>query len=553
MKSCPVCGATYDDSSIFCPVDGATLRGQAEDGDLVGSVIADRYLVLSLIGRGGMGHVYLAQHVRLPQKVAIKVLHRSLTFESDAIMRFNREAQHASSISNEHVARIYDFGEVDGMAYIAMEFVEGQTLSSLLGQTGSLAPERVASIISQIADGLDAAHKLGIVHRDLKPDNVLVSSDADGNDLVKVVDFGIAKAAQGGGPSLTSTGMAIGTAEFMSPEQVAGELVDRRTDVYALGLVAFVLLTGRLPFQGPTKEMSMLMRLTQAPQSLAESRPDISWPPGIQDAISRALAREVQERHQTAGEFARSLAAAIPSRAASGPAAAVVTPTPASAVATRADGRRTRIVVLASAVVLVVLGVFALMNRPGDQQGAGGNAIAGGSTGGAPPPAGPDSTPTSEQKSGPKSVPTAPAPGTAVPGPPISSTSGQTAAKVDTGGAVSVPTRGGANTTGSAAGDSVANEEIRRTLQSIVSIDPLRFTTQSATQALADIDRLLPRLRTGADSGQVEMIRIEALIFLDRGAQACPYINALLPRVVGDDQRALRSYHTNLRCSGETP
>jgi hypothetical protein len=347
--------------------------------------------------------------------------------------------------------------------------------------------------------------------------------------------------------------MAIGTAEFMSPEQVAGELVDRRTDVYALGLVAFVLLTGRLPFQGPTKEMSMLMRLTQAPQTLAESRPDISWPPGIQDAISRALAREVQERHQTAGEFARSLAAAIPSRAVSGPAAAVVTPTPVSAVATAADGRRTRIVVLASAVVLVALGVFALMNRPGDQQGAGGNAIAGGSTGGAPPPAGPDSTPTSEQKSGPKSGPTAPAPGTVVPGPPISSTSGQTAAKVDTGGAVSVPTRGGANTTGSAAGDSIANEEIRRTLQSIVSIDELSFTTQSATQALADVDRLLPRLRTRADSGQVEMKRIQALISLDRGAQACAYINALLPRAGPDDQRMLRSYHTNLRCSGETP
>ena len=160
-KICPVCDTVYSDANAFCPVDGTTLHVVDLEGGLIGSVVADRYLVTDLLGEGGMGKVYLARHVRLPQQAAIKVLRRDMVRDPAAIARFNREASNASRIDDEHVARVYDFGEAsDGMVYLAMEYVPGRTLKEVVARDGALEPRRAADLVDQIAKGLDAAHRL---------------------------------------------------------------------------------------------------------------------------------------------------------------------------------------------------------------------------------------------------------------------------------------------------------------------------------------------------------------------------------------------------------
>lgn len=325
-KVCPLCGASYPDANVFCAADGATLRAAALDvGDLIGSVVADRYLVTDLIGEGGMGKVYLARHVRLPQQAAIKVLRPEQVRDAGAVARFTREAANASRIDHDRVARVYDFGETaDGLVYLAMEYVAGQTMQKLLEEEGPLAPRRAAALVRQVADALDAAHRLGIVHRDLKPDNVLVVRDGDADsadpdvpaERVKVVDFGIAKALGGDeapGAGLTRTGFIIGTPEYMSPEQVLGTALDARSDVYSLALLAYRALAGALPFGGRTPEETLTARLTNAARPLAELRPDAAFPPTVQAVFDAGLAREPDARPATAGTFARALAAAIES------------------------------------------------------------------------------------------------------------------------------------------------------------------------------------------------------------------------------------------------
>ena len=310
-KVCPICNTSYPDTNAFCTNDGATLRSEEKSQDLVGSVIADRYRIEKLLGEGGMGRVYLAQHVRLPQKAAIKVLHPSMVTEVDAVARFNREAANAAKIDHDRVARVFDYGDTsDGLVFLAMEFVPGRTLRDMIGELGKLPPARAANITFQIAEGLDAAHRIGIIHRDLKPDNVLVVTDDNGVDRSKVVDFGIAKAVDNSQTQLTQTGMLVGTPEFMSPEQVLGEQLDARSDVYALALVAYQLFTGGLPFGGTTPERSLAARLMEDAKPLSFAAADVEWPSALQDAFDRALARDPADRTATAIEFGDSVVAA---------------------------------------------------------------------------------------------------------------------------------------------------------------------------------------------------------------------------------------------------
>jgi eukaryotic-like serine/threonine-protein kinase len=313
-KTCPICGVTYSDTNAFCPADGTTLRADESNGDLIGTVIADRYLISKLLGEGGMGRVYLASHVRLPQQAAIKVLHPSMVQDSAAVARFNREAANAARIEHDRVARVFDFGETsNGLVYLAMEFVPGRSLASILEETPALPPVRAANLVFQVAEGLDAAHRMSIVHRDLKPDNIMVITDESGVDRAKVVDFGIAKvvdAAAAKGTQLTQAGTAIGTPQFMSPEQVFGEQLDARSDVYALALVGYQLFTGILPFDSSTPERALTARIVSDPKTLADAAPDIAWPPALQDAFNRALAREPAERTSSALDFADAVVAA---------------------------------------------------------------------------------------------------------------------------------------------------------------------------------------------------------------------------------------------------
>ncbi len=313
QKTCPQCGNSYDAEQRFCPRDGSTLRAPP-GSDLVGSVVADRYLILKRIGEGGMGQVYLAEHVKMKRKSAVKVMHQGMVHDQDAIQRFNREASNASSIQHPNVAAIYDFGETaDGLIYLAMEFVDGEPLTKIIERQGALPAVRAAEITRQTSEALEAAHEMGIVHRDLKPDNIMVARGRAGEDVVKVVDFGIAKAMSNDEQKVTKTGLAIGTPEYMSPEQLGGDQLDSRTDIYSLGLVAFNMFTGQLPFPAVTSREALIMRLTEKPRTLAEITPDVQWPEEMQWVMDRALSNHPGERYQHVNQFGRDLVKAVAS------------------------------------------------------------------------------------------------------------------------------------------------------------------------------------------------------------------------------------------------
>ncbi len=376
-KVCPTCTKEYGDADLYCPADGTTLQPLSPGDDLIGTVVADRYLITDKIGEGGMGRVYLARHVRLPQNVAIKVLHPGMVRDPSVVARFRREAVNASQIENEHVARVFDHGEIgEGLFYIAMEFVEGEPLSKIIAREGALPPGRAADITRQVAEALAAAHErpTPIVHRDLKPDNIMIGARRDGTDRVKVVDFGIAEAMSGGGPKLTQQGLVIGTPEYMSPEQLSAITLDCRSDIYSLALVTFDMLTGQLPFVGESPHEAALMRLRDRPRTLAEMKTDVSWPPELQAVMDRGLARAPADRYATAPEFARALKEAI-SGGSGTTAAAPVAPThaePRPAAHAEPERQRARTAAVGTAVVLglaviVSVGLLAWRGRNGNR------------------------------------------------------------------------------------------------------------------------------------------------------------------------------------------
>src|SRR5438045_9166860 len=307
MKICPVCSTEYADDVKFCPNDGQTLRAAAPANNLVGQVVADRYHVVKKLGEGGMGQVYLAEHVKMGRRSAIKVMNPAMVHDPDAVARFNREAANASRITHPNVCAIYDLAETsDGLIYLAMEFIEGEPLTDVLDRDGALPLARGTAIFLQTADGLQAAHDLGIVHRDLKPDNIMLTKGRGGADIVKVVDFGISKAVGGdeAGQKVTKTGLVVGTPEFMTPEQLSGDQLDGRSDLYSLALVFYRMLAGKLPFEATTVQETMIKRLTDEPIKLAEARPDLSFPAGLQPVLDPALARTPMERYQSVAKFA---------------------------------------------------------------------------------------------------------------------------------------------------------------------------------------------------------------------------------------------------------
>ncbi|ODT03861.1 MAG: hypothetical protein ABS52_07145 [Gemmatimonadetes bacterium SCN 70-22] len=311
-RTCPQCGKTYGADDRFCTVDGAALIAAGGTNALLGTVIADRYLVQERLGEGGMGEVYLAEHIRIKRKVAIKLMRTWMVGDPVAVSRFHREAENASQISHPNVAQVYDFGETsDGMIYLAMEFVPGEPLSSILDREERLHTVRSAEIVRQTAEALVAAHAMGILHRDLKPDNIMIARSRAGTDIVKLVDFGIARAMNRGTQQFTSTGMIVGTPDYMSPEQLTGDQLDERSDLYALALIAFRLLTGQGAFKSGND--ALVARFTSQPRTLAEAHPEIPWPAALQAAFDKALNSDPAQRHADALEFAAELDGAIAS------------------------------------------------------------------------------------------------------------------------------------------------------------------------------------------------------------------------------------------------
>ena len=280
--------------------------------DLVGTVIADRYRIEARIGEGGMGQVFLGEHVRMKRKSAIKVMRPALVGDAEAMRRFTREAENASQLSHPNIAAIFDFGETtDGLVYLAMEYVDGESLAAKLDRDAALHPDIAADILGQSADALQAAHDLNMLHRDIKPDNIMLGLRADGTYMVKLVDFGIARTMDNSDTRVTRTGYSIGTPQYMSPEQLAGDALDARSDQYSLALVAFFALTGKQAFPAESSKESLVARLTSRPRSLQDARHEIEWPESLQELFDRALAPEPVERFDTISEFAHALAGAI--------------------------------------------------------------------------------------------------------------------------------------------------------------------------------------------------------------------------------------------------
>lgn len=300
-RVCPQCGGEYDTTDRFCPKDGTPLRPKAGGDPLIGRVIADRYLILAVIGEGGMGRVYLAEHVKMNRQCAVKVMNPSLLHDDDSHQRFAREASNAASILHPNVAAVFDYGEADKLVYLVMEYVDGESISTIVARDGALDPRRAIDIARQVADGLHAAHELGIVHRDLKPDNIIVTRNKSGKEIPKVVDFGIAKAiTDSREDGLTQSGLVIGTPEYMSPEQLLGDPVDARSDIYSVGCILYQMLTGRPAFAAESREQMIRRRLHEAPPHIRDTMPEL--PRRLDTTIVHMLARSPKDRMHTAAE-----------------------------------------------------------------------------------------------------------------------------------------------------------------------------------------------------------------------------------------------------------
>jgi serine/threonine-protein kinase len=263
----------------------------------VGSVLENRYRVVRLLGRGGMGAVYLADDEVLGEQVALKVISAALDHQpAEMIERFRREASAARKVSSPNVIRIHDLGQTrSGLLYISMEYFPGKTLARLLDLRGTLGELEIRDVIGQICAGLGAAHAAAVIHRDLKPQNVLVGE----RSAVKLIDFGLAKVSSLHG--MTASGLILGTPQYMSPEQIKGLEVDARSDIYSLGALTYHAVAGRPPFSGATPIAVGFAHLTEPPRPPRELRPDLS--PRLNGAILAALEKNPADRPQTVGEF----------------------------------------------------------------------------------------------------------------------------------------------------------------------------------------------------------------------------------------------------------
>jgi serine/threonine-protein kinase len=275
---------------------------------LLGRLIAERYRVLELIGRGGMGVVYKAEHTRIGKVLALKLLTGELTRDAAQVARFKREAEMSSRLSHPNTVQVFDFGEADGLAYLAMEYVRGRDLGRVLSDAGRLEPERVARIVIQVCSSLAEAHDKGIVHRDLKPENVMLIAGLGGEDLAKVLDFGLAKLRESSELNVvTSSGVIVGTPYYMAPEQIRGESVTPACDVYALGALLYSCLTGTVPFDATTPIGVLTRHLTEEPQPLRARVPNLAISASFERIVLTALAKEPSQRFSSASALQRAL------------------------------------------------------------------------------------------------------------------------------------------------------------------------------------------------------------------------------------------------------
>jgi serine/threonine protein kinase len=339
QRRCPACQRTYTDDARFCPRDGSPLidnseaaapapaaapasttqvrmavKPKATSGDpattLRDQVLDGRYRVVKKLGEGGMSYVYEAADISTGEHVAVKIMTPKLAQDRTAADRLRREAGLAMRLRHANVCPILRLGETaDGLIYLVMPMLRGELLSDKELREGAIPLDVGVPLMRQVCEGLQYAHGLQIVHRDLKPENIFVEPQPDGSLRAVVMDFGLAKErrAEPGLAKLTATGIILGTPEFMSPEQIRGKTLDGRSDIYALGLVAFEMFTTKLPFEGKTAQDMMIARLRGQPIPLRRSRPDLNFSPAFEKALMKAIETDPGSRYQTTVEFAQAL------------------------------------------------------------------------------------------------------------------------------------------------------------------------------------------------------------------------------------------------------
>src|SRR5215472_1871287 len=335
-RRCPRCGSVYSDAARFCPKDGSMLvevqtkspaakpaspgpgnntsvrtpappppGGPDRASTLSNQLLDGRYQISKKLGEGGMSYVYLAKELSSGEEVAIKVLSPRLASDKSSVERLRREAGLAMRLDHPNVCRILRLGESeDGLIYLVMPFLKGELLSDREVRGGPMDVAVSVALLKQMCAGLHHAHELQIIHRDLKPENVmLVPDDGAGPERAVIMDFGLAKErrADPAIAKLTATGIILGTPEFMSPEQIRGKPLDARSDIYALGIVAFEMFTGKLPFQGRNAQEMMIARLRGQPVPVRQYKPD--FPPKLEKALMRSLEANPDNRYGTALEF----------------------------------------------------------------------------------------------------------------------------------------------------------------------------------------------------------------------------------------------------------
>ncbi|MEZ4474824.1 MAG: protein kinase [bacterium] len=380
MDTCPSCGASVEPAARFCLDCGYALdeAPEASTDPWQGRMVAGRFRLLSKLGDGGMGEVYRAEQLPMGRHVALKILRHALSDDPRQVERFKREAQAASALTHPNTIIVHDFGQdTDGTLFLAMEYLAGQPLNAVMAREGPLPGERAARIMQQVCGSLDEAHRQGMVHRDLKPENIFLVERAGNPDFVKVLDFGIAKVTESGGQKLatiTQAGAIFGTPQYMAPEQIRGDHVDARADIYALGVLLYELISGHLPFAAGSVVEMLTKHLTAPPAPIARTGSDSD--PGLArlEAVAlRALSKDPEHRQQTAREFLEDLMAAFPQLSLSAPTGLIpATPVGTPDVAALpSSGGSTKVVVFAALFAALAAGAW-FWSQGGFGGGAGG-------------------------------------------------------------------------------------------------------------------------------------------------------------------------------------
>ncbi|HEU5060481.1 MAG TPA: serine/threonine-protein kinase [Kofleriaceae bacterium] len=306
---CPTCLVPFRATFTRCPRDGSSLSWQTDD-PLIGSTFADRYVLEALVGEGAMGLVYRAHHARLSHRLfAVKIMFGDVAAEAAMRMRFAQEADAASRFCHPNVVSVLDFGRTErGILYLAMDYVDGETLASLIRRQGPLDESRVVSLTRQLARGLGHAHNAGLVHRDFKPANIAIAVGDGGCELARVLDFGLAISERAGDRvgRLTEHGLVVGTPIYIAPEQARDQAVDHRADLFALGVVMYEMLSGKTPFEGSGAEIARA-NVQQKPPPLSQRNAQVQVTPELEAIVFKLLEKRPSDRYQSAEEVIAAL------------------------------------------------------------------------------------------------------------------------------------------------------------------------------------------------------------------------------------------------------